>query len=89
MILSAEGDIDAGHLPEEIRDQHPEKKPGEVFSQVDISPTGDQFLSLRELQDNYIEQVLAATGNNKTQAAGILGIHATSLQRRLKGKALD
>jgi two-component system response regulator AtoC len=89
MILSAEGEIDAGHLPEEIRDQHPEKKPGEVFSQVDISPTGDQFLSLRELQDNYIEQVLAATGNNKTQAARILGIHPTSLQRRLKGKVLD
>jgi two-component system response regulator AtoC len=89
MILSAEGEIDAGHLPEEIRDQHPEKRPGEVFSQVDISPTGDQFLSLRELQDNYIEQVLAATGNNKTQAARILGIHPTSLQRRLKGKALD
>jgi two-component system response regulator AtoC len=89
MILSAEGEIDAGHLPEEIRDQHSEKKSGEVFSQVDISPTGDQFLSLRELQDNYIEQVLAATGNNKTQAARILGIHPTSLQRRLKGKALD
>ncbi|MGA7292811.1 MAG: sigma-54 dependent transcriptional regulator [Terriglobales bacterium] len=89
MILTEEGEIDAGHLPEEIRDQHLEKKPGEAFSSVDISPTGDQFLSLRELQDNYIEQVLAATGNNKTQAARILGIHPTSLQRRLKGKALD
>ncbi len=89
MILSSEGEIDACHLPEEIRDQHLEKKPSEIFTSVDISPTGDQFLSLRELQDNYIEQVLAATGNNKTQAARILGIHPTSLQRRLKGKAAE
>jgi two-component system response regulator AtoC len=87
MILTAEGEIDACHLPEEIRDQHQEKKAGETFSSTDISPTGDQFLSLRELEDHYIEQVLAATGNNKTQAARILGIHPTSLLRRLKAMA--
>jgi two-component system, NtrC family, response regulator AtoC len=89
MILSVQPEIDAGHLPEEIRDQHPEKKTIEAFSEVDISPTGDQFLTLRALEDNYIEQVLAATGNNKTQAARILGIHPTSLQRRLRVKVLD
>jgi two-component system, NtrC family, response regulator AtoC len=89
MILSAQGEIDASHLPEEIRDQYVEKKASEAFSEDDISPTGDQFLTLRSLEDNYIEQVLAATGNNKTQAARILGIHPTSLQRRLKVKALD
>jgi two-component system response regulator AtoC len=89
MILSAQGEIDATHLPEEIRDQHVEKHALEAFSEDDISPTGDQFLSLHALEDNYIEQVLAATGNNKTQAARILGIHPTSLLRRLKKKALD
>jgi two-component system response regulator AtoC len=89
MILSEEGEIDASHLPEEIRDQHVEKKNSEAFSEDDISPTGDQFLTLRALEDNYIEHVLAATGNNKTQAARILGIHPTSLQRRLKGKAAE
>jgi two-component system response regulator AtoC len=89
MILSAQGEIDAAHLPEEIRDQHVEKQALEAFSEDDISPTGDQFLSLHALEDNYIEQVLAATGNNKTQAARILGIHPTSLLRRLKKKALD
>ena len=89
MILTPEGEIDVHHLPEEIRDRHPEKKAAGTFSTEDISPTGDQFLSLRALEDNYIEQVLAATGNNKTQAARILGIHPTSLQRRLKAMALD
>lgn len=89
MILSAQGEIDASHLPEEIRDQHPENRVSEAFSEDHISPTGDQFLSLRALEDNYIEQVLAATGHNKTQAARILGIHPTSLQRRLKVMASD
>ena len=83
MILTTEGEINVRHLPEEIRDRHPEKN-SQPLSEADISPTGDQFLSLRELEDHYIEQVLAATGNNKTQAARILGIHPTSLLRRLK-----
>jgi transcriptional regulator with PAS, ATPase and Fis domain len=39
---------------------------------------------LREVEDQYIQEVLGATGNNKTQAARILGIHPTSLLRRLK-----
>ena len=89
MILNKEGEIDEGHLPEEIRDQRNEKKAAEAFNEDDISPTGDQFLTLRAVEDHYIEQVLAATGNNKTQAARILGIHPTSLQRRLKGKAAE
>ncbi len=51
---------------------------------IDVSPTGDQFVSLRELEDRYIHEVLNATGQNKTHAARILGIHPTSLLRRLK-----
>ena len=88
MILSEQAEIDANHLPEEIRDQHIEHAP-ESYSDDNISPTGDQFLSLRAIEDDYIERVLAATGNNKTQAARILGIHPTSLLRRLKKKAVD
>jgi two-component system response regulator AtoC len=83
MILSEEGEIDAASLPEEIRDHVAEVR-HEALSPADISPTGHQFLSLRALQDHYIEQVLAATGNNKTQACRILGIHPTSLMRRMK-----
>lgn len=84
MILSREGDIDAGYLPEEIRDYIPEIAESEAPSHMDVSPTGDQFLSLRELEDCYIHEVLTATGNNKAQTARILGIHPTSLMRRLK-----
>jgi two-component system response regulator AtoC len=89
MILAPEGDIDANALPEEIRDhirsvRREEPKNGDFSSDLDVSPTGRQLVSLRELEDEYIQEVLAATGNNKTQASRILGIHPTSLMRRLK-----
>ena len=84
MILAPEGEIDAACLPEEIRDHIVERVKMEITSAMDVSPTGQQFVSLRELEDDYIEKVLAATGNNKTHASRILGIHPTSLLRRLK-----
>jgi DNA-binding NtrC family response regulator len=89
MILSPEGDIDAHALPEEIRDhirsiRREEQKAPDFSSDLDVSPTGRQLVSLRELEDEYIQEVLAATGNNKTQASRILGIDPTSLRRRLK-----
>jgi two-component system response regulator AtoC len=85
MILAPEGDIDVDDLPEEIRDfDRPAVTPTEVMTSADISPTGVQFVTLHELEQRYIHEVLSATGNNKTQAAKILGIHSTSLMRRLK-----
>ena len=86
MILSKELEIDVADLPEEIRDYHDEPAAAveEMLSSFNISPTGDQFVSLKELEDRYIHDVLNATGQNKTHAARILGIHPTSLLRRLK-----
>ncbi len=83
MILSKESEIGEDDLPEELRDYH-EEPAAEVLSAMDVSPTGDQFVSLKELEDRYISEVLNATGQNKTHAARILGIHPTSLLRRLK-----
>jgi two-component system response regulator AtoC len=86
MILTPEGDIDAVSLPEEIRD-HTRSAPGllpDTSATGASSPYARSLITLRELEDNYIQEVLAATGNNKTQAARILGIHPTSLLRRLK-----
>lgn len=91
MILAPEGNIDADSLPEEIRDfDPPAEAASETPSHWDLSPTGQQYVSLRQLEEQYIQEVLALTGNNKTQAARILGIHPTSLLRRLKkGQAED
>jgi len=85
MILTADQEIDARHLPEEIRDQGLQS---EVAMLPDLGrhSDDDQFMSLRDLEDKYIDQILEATGHNKTHAARILGIHPTSLMRRLKAK---
>ena len=42
----------------------------------------EQRLTLRELEERYIEQVLRQTGGNKVQAAKILGIDRKTLYRR-------
>ena len=52
-------------------------------------PPEHQFVTLHELEERYIDEVLNASGQNKTQAAHILGIHPTSLLRRLKKQHLD
>jgi two-component system, NtrC family, response regulator AtoC len=83
MILSPEGNIDAINLPQEIRDSKStvstESAPG-----TQNSAAKRPFSTLHALEDGYIHEVLAATGNNKTQTAKILGIHPTSLMRKLK-----
>ena len=88
MILSSEEQVDEDALPEEVRDYHDEPDViDEKLSSMDVSPTGDQFVSLKELEERYIRDVLNAMGQNKTHTAHILGIHPTSLMRRLKKKS--
>ena len=84
MILCKETEIDATDLPEEVRDHQASSPQIGPLTNDDVSPTGDQFVTLDELEDRYIQEVLNATGQNKTHAARILGIHPTSLMRRLK-----
>jgi two-component system response regulator AtoC len=82
MALSAGDEILLSHLPLEIRE----------YKQSTASPVLDEltfegpFPTLEEIEKKYIEKILTATGNNKTQAAKILGIHPTSLFRKLKQK---
>ncbi len=87
MILAPEGDIDAAYLPEELRDFSSAEE--EEPKLIDPSPTGQQWVTLRELEERYIHEVLSATGYNKAQAARILGIHPTSILRRLKKEHLE
>jgi DNA-binding NtrC family response regulator len=68
MILCKESEIDAADLPEELRDYKADPQPDEPLSVYDLSPTGDQFPTLSELEDRYIRDVLNATGQNKTHA---------------------
>jgi len=88
MILAPEGDIDARSLPQEIRD-HVSQATGELPLTSGRAAADPALVSLRELEDDYIRDVLAATGNNKTLAAKILGIHPTSLMRKLKKEPVE
>ena len=83
MILTPEGEIDAISLPEEIRDYQFQFAANHHLNSAP-SPEGTKFVTLRELEQRYIHEVLATTGNNKAQTARILGIHSTSLLRKLK-----
>ncbi|PYX89623.1 MAG: DNA-binding response regulator, partial [Acidobacteria bacterium] len=53
MILSPEGDIDAAYLPEEIRDHEERTDSGTAH---EVSPSGRALISLRELEDSYIQE---------------------------------
>ena len=71
-------EISIDHLPAEImaRQRRASLK-GESAEKKDI-------ISLKELEAQYIEEVLKHTGGNKSKAARILGIHPTSLFRKIK-----
>jgi two-component system response regulator AtoC len=82
MALSAAEEVSLSHLPQEIRDN----KKSQGSPVLDDLTFEGPFPTLEEIEKKYIEKILAATGNNKTQAAKILGIHPTSLFRKLKQK---
>jgi two-component system response regulator AtoC len=85
MILAPEGDIDAHSLPEEIREFEPAVEEEATDTAVhDSLPAGKQWITLHELEERYLNEVLTACHWNKAQAARILGIHPTSILRRLK-----
>lgn len=51
---------------------------------VSASVQQDKFLTLKEMEEQYIRQVLEHAGNNKTEAARILGIDRKTLREKLK-----
>lgn len=68
------GQIDAADLPDDIH----------TFDSFTIPQSREHFKSLEELEKEYIRFVLKKVGNNKSEAARILGIDRVSLYRRLK-----
>ena len=52
-----------------------------------LRSAGGRRLSLREIEDLYIGQILEFTGGNKVQAAKILGIDRKTLYRRAERRA--
>jgi two-component system response regulator AtoC len=79
--------IMALHQTDEITMQH---LPTEITASRAMEPVIKEqiekktFVTIEELEEKYIREVLNYTGGNKTRAAKILGIHPTSLFRKIK-----
>jgi DNA-binding NtrC family response regulator len=54
-----------------------------------LEDAAKRHLSLRDLEERYIDEVLRATGGNKVQAARILGIDRKTLYRRAERRRAD
>ena len=80
MALHEAEEIKLEYIPHEIRSQHMpcQELPGETDEHK------QKFITLQDMEEKYIKQILRATSNNKSRAAKILGIHPTSLFRKLK-----
>lgn len=87
MILSRGDVILPEHLPADL--QQVTGKPIRGDSEETVAlPAGprstDQFVSLAELEKNYIRDALKATGGNRTQTAKLLRISRSTLQDKIK-----
>jgi two-component system response regulator AtoC len=80
LSLYADEEVRDNHLPSEIR-EHREIPDSPVFE--DIIPL-DSLPTLEKLEKAYIKKVLAAVNQNRSQAARVLGIHPSSLFRKIK-----
>jgi len=73
-VIMCEGD--------ELRKEHLPKRFVDAKQSIDIKRKG--FITLAELEMQYIFEVIKATKGNKSEAARILGINRASLWRKLK-----
>lgn len=80
MALYVAEEIIYSHLPVEIKKY--QKFPDSQITEEIMHETSS--LTLDQIERKYIEKILEQVNYNKTQAAKILGIHPTSLFRKLK-----
>ncbi len=80
LSLNSDEEIRRDHLPAEIREYRglPDSPRLEDIIPIDSLPT------LETLEKAYIKKVLAAVNQNRSQAAKVLGIHPSSLFRKIK-----
>jgi len=80
MSLYQAEEIQLHFLPQEIK-QELEPPDNKILEQI---AKARELPNLDQLEKSYIKKVLELTGNNKSQTAKILGIHPSSLFRKMK-----
>jgi len=83
LALSDAPTLGPDDLPPDGRENEREADPAAAL----LESAAGERLSLRELEDRYIEEILRQTGGNKVRAARILGIDRKTLYRRAERKA--
>jgi DNA-binding NtrC family response regulator len=87
MVLSAGGDIDLEHLPEEVRG----KITGEPVGGVNVMTSSLQPLEAaqRQFEREYLLRALREADWNKTKVAQLLGISRKTLWQKLRRLGVD
>ena len=76
------------HLPMEVRMAAKDGRgAGSGAGQIARAPLDD--FNLHTMEQRLIERALEKTGNNRTEAAKLLGISRRTLQRKLKDDSSD
>jgi DNA-binding NtrC family response regulator len=63
---------------------HGEKPSGDIDNNIPVVFSADEFFSLTELEQEYINHVLKCFNGKKNKAAQVLGIDKTTLWRKLR-----
>jgi two-component system, NtrC family, response regulator AtoC len=86
IALAEDDEIDADSLPLGMESG---EGPAPVSIDATVRASAKRRLSLAELEELYIDEVLRSTGGNKVRAASILGIDRKTLYRRAERKASE
>lgn len=82
VVMSNDTEIRASHLPAFIREV--ENNPADAPQITKIALADPVGFNLHDLESHAIRSALAQTGENRTQAAELLGISRRTLQRKIK-----
>jgi len=81
VVMSNDTEIRASHLPAFVREQENKAESPRSAKIALVDPAG---FNLHNLETHAIRSALAQTGENRTQAADLLGISRRTLQRKIK-----
>lgn len=91
VVMANGSKIGVRHLPLFLRDGSHDgfrNDPAGTSAQVIPSPINDEDLNLASVEEKYIRLALERTGDNRTEAARLLGISRRTMQRKLKEMGL-
>ena len=89
VVMSQGSKITVRHLPQRVLEgRKPAAQPTSEGAPARVPPVTTGDLNLEAMEERFIKMALDRTGQNRTEAAELLGISRRTLQRRLKEMGL-